>query len=328
MATPEEAWTNMQNRIAQLEQQILLLTQQPPPPTPTPVQHSDHRNSVKYNKPPEYDGKDKHFCSTFLSHIELYIQANNFQFTTDQSKILFTISYLRGSAYNWIEPHIGKEENPIMNNWPQFKSAMIKNLGDPDKVRTATRQLRTLQQTKSCAAYSTEFFKLSAFLSWNDDALISQFHNGLKPEVKYALAIMDRDFKTVEELSETAVRLDNRIFEQRSEENKSKEREKSASNARNSSNNAPVASHTPRDTSSDPIPMNIDATSGRKFQPLTQEEKDRRRKNNLCLYCGQSGHILNNCPIKKPRTINSIDNSDSSTPSATFTLSKNSADQA
>ena len=31
---------------------------------------------------------------------------------------------------------------------------------------------------------------------------------------------------------------------------------------------------------------------------LTEEEKERRRRNNLCLYCGGSGHMVRNCPAK------------------------------
>ena len=34
---------------------------------------------------------------------------------------------------------------------------------------------------------------------------------------------------------------------------------------------------------------------------LTQAEKDRRRKNNLCLFCGGSGHSFDNCPNWKDR---------------------------
>ena len=36
-----------------------------------------------------------------------------------------------------------------------------------------------------------------------------------------------------------------------------------------------------------------------KKKPLTNAEKENRRKNNLCLYCGDSNHILDACP-KKP----------------------------
>jgi hypothetical protein len=34
------------------------------------------------------------------------------------------------------------------------------------------------------------------------------------------------------------------------------------------------------------------------YKPLTQAEKDLRRKNNLCLYCGKPGHRVENCRSK------------------------------
>jgi Retrotransposon gag protein len=232
----EEAWTAMQTRITTLEQKIeslvqLLEIQQQQSHQQiseegqnfSPVPQSTPRlpkQSIKFNKPPEYDGKDKHYCTSFLSQVELYIRANRSEFANDESKILFTITYLRGPAYTWIEPHIEKENDPIMATWSSFKQSMIKSLGDPDRERTITRQIQNLRQTKSCASYATEFFKFSAFLTWNDDALRAQFYTGLKSEVKDALAIMDRTFTSIDELSDVAIRLDNRLFERRSEERK------------------------------------------------------------------------------------------------------------
>jgi hypothetical protein len=44
-----------------------------------------------------------------------------------------------------------------------------------------------------------------------------------------------------------------------------------------------------------PAPMQIDTA---KFKSLTETEKLRRRTNNLCLYCGNPGHIAHQCPQK------------------------------
>lgn len=52
--------------------------------------------------------------------------------------------------------------------------------------------------------------------------------------------------------------------------------------------------------------MEIDATRiSRQRGPLSQAEKDRRRREGLCLYCGNSGHVANDCPNKGKKTGNS-----------------------
>jgi len=42
--------------------------------------------------------------------------------------------------------------------------------------------------------------------------------------------------------------------------------------------------------------------SRRTHEPLTPEEKERRRNENLCLYCGSSEHQVLNCPLKNKTT--------------------------
>ncbi|OMJ28671.1 Retrotransposon-derived protein PEG10 [Smittium culicis] len=46
-------------------------------------------------------------------------------------------------------------------------------------------------------------------------------------------------------------------------------------------------------------PMEIDALYAKRKGPLSDEERERRVKNNLCLYCGEGGHYKNNCPRSK-----------------------------
>jgi hypothetical protein len=43
----------------------------------------------------------------------------------------------------------------------------------------------------------------------------------------------------------------------------------------------------------------MDLSSGR--PRLTQEERDRRRNNGLCIACGKNDHFIAACPIRKKR---------------------------
>ena len=247
------------------------------------------------NKPPEFDGKDKSFCSTFLSHLRLYISGNPALFPDERSKIVFAASYLRGSAFTWFEPHLQREDDSLLRSFNFFANELQRNLGDPDQERTVTRQLQALTQTASAASYSTSFFRLSSYLDWNDEALRAQFYTGLKPEVKDALALSNQDPETVQDLSQLAIRLDNRIHERKIDSRRGPSRPQPQ---------ASTFTRPPQRTferkSNGPAPMDLDGTKVKKFQPLTDQEKKRRRDNNLCLYCGAAGHKVSECPSRTP----------------------------
>ena len=52
---------------------------------------------------------------------------------------------------------------------------------------------------------------------------------------------------------------------------------------------------TPASTSSTPQAAKGGGQSKKKG-PLTQDEKDKRRKEGLCMYCGKKGHFAKECP--------------------------------
>jgi hypothetical protein len=91
-----------------------------------------------------------------------------------------------------------------------------------------------------------------------------------------------------------AIRCDNRLFERRQEK-------KVTSDAQLWNSQPTTLSLVPQTTlvarpaSFGLAPMHIDAA---KFKPLTEAEKLHRRTNNLCLYCGNPGHIARECPQK------------------------------
>ena len=64
--------------------------------------------------------------------------------------------------------------------------------------------------------------------------------------------------------------------------------------------------------------MEIDTT--RRCGPLSEEEKQRRRENRLCLYCGGPGHIAVNCPHRPKRQVNQITASTNSTKPESISL--------
>lgn len=253
-------------------------------------------------KPPEYDGKDRKECHTYISHLKHFIAGNYQLFPDGRSKVTFAVSFLRGRAFSWFDPYLSKPAEPINADFDLFCQELIKNLGDPDRHRTLTRELLNLKQTGSAAAYTAQFYQVSAFLEWNDQALSDQYYTGLKSEVKDALAYSNENPATLKLLSDLAIRLDNRLFDRKADK-------ASVPSARSSTATPRViTSPAPRvDT-----PMDIDGIYTRKFKPLTDDEKKRRRDLNLCMYCGAPGHKAGECPKKSsPARIRATLGSDS-----------------
>lgn len=267
------------------------------------------RNSSVLSKPPTYDGKDKAGYSTFISQCKFYILGNPRHFKTDSIKVAFVVSLLRGQAYKVFEPHVELATQPeFLSNFRLFLEKAETYLGDPDRLHTTVRRLRALKQTGSAADYTSSFFQLAAFLNWNDEALQAQYYEGLKPEVKSLLILADPTV-TVQEFSATAIRLDNRIHSVKTELKR---------NGQSANRNlpfipastpaqhgrAPAQSATP---SSAPTPMEIDASvNTQRRGPLTQAERERRHKENLCLYCGMPGHRVNACPNRSKSTSRAV----------------------
>jgi hypothetical protein len=294
---PTEELQELRNRVSELSNALYQLTLQRAQPSPASA------TNRHINKPPEYDGKDKQFCSTFISHLNLYISVNASLFPTDRDKVAFAASYLRGQAFSWFEPHLLRQDDPLLDDFQAFTEELIRNLGDPDRERSMTSRLQSLTQIGSASSYASNFFKLSAFLNWNDDALRAQFYSGLKSEVKDALALSNVDPTTVQELSALAIRLDNRLHERRQE---SKTRTFSSRPTPNGPQRNFSRPQTGSTASTGPRPMDLDATKTQRFKPLTNDERQRRMKENLCLYCGKSGHRVDACPEKPRKASNRI----------------------
>lgn len=259
-------------------------------------------------RPPTYDGKDRAACSTFINQIKQYFRTNPTLFASDSEKIDFTVSYLRGKAFKFVEPHLERREADLFGSFATFCDKLITNLGDPDLERSSEKSLRNLTQTGSASAYSTEFFRLAGFVKWNDEALQSQFRVGLKPDVKRALIYSAANASSAKDLSDLAIRLDNGLYEvdherprTRSDGQRSDNRNESRRSATQNANatRSQTTTTTTRTASSSGDGMDLDsAKSGRKFQPLTPQQKKYRMDNGLCLYCGKPGHVLNDCPVR------------------------------
>ena len=284
---------------------------------------STSSRNIKTTKPDTFHGSRSKLRS-FVSQLAIYFALQPDDFTSDTNKIMFAASLLRDSAFDWFEPNLRKKDSDsppaVVTNYKTFLVSLESTFGDIDAKATAERQLRSLRQSTSASSYSTSFQQIVSFLEWDDAALGYAFYNGLKDSVKDELAKDDRP-ASLSALMEKAIKIDNRQFE-RSREKQASLASLARSNPPTTTSNqrfnptqlvqrslhsvpTPFASqlrsvpvqNTPLVKQETPTSQPIPNTSRllRSSGKLPDTERAFRLQNNLCLYCGQSGHSVKNC---------------------------------
>ena len=96
-------------------------------------------------------------------------------FSSDEKKILFIHSYLKGATINWFEPGLMDPTNSVHLMWdfPTFINELESNFGPHDPVSDAEKALTelTMKDNWKIVKYNIEFRKLASKLDWNESAL-------------------------------------------------------------------------------------------------------------------------------------------------------------
>jgi hypothetical protein len=267
---------------------------------------SNNRKEPKVAPPKPFTGKRTE-SQEFILKCETVFTAQARTYFDDDTKLAYAINLLENEAYEWIKPavmaDIGKKPDYVIT-WAAFKKEFLKIFSDIDIKELSYQRIQALKQTGSASSYANEFRRYSLNLDWNDEPLRQHFFRGLKTDVKDRV-LSPSDFPDLASLIENAIKWDNLLYQRRKDPNNTKSTDRSYANATNRQssnfnnrsfnpvptprpqwNNPPC--HTLR---SGPAPMEVDSIRG----PLMQAEKDRRRQNNLCLYCGSPGHRAAEC---------------------------------
>lgn len=277
------------------------------------------------SKPDKFSGEDRSKFRTFKTQCRIVFRANPHKFRTDERKVNFACSYLEGLAFTWYENILDLDDEPAwFNNWADFLQELEKQFGDVNVQAAAERKIRTLHMSTGAQVvdYITKFNTQANCLDWNDSAKASEFRRGLAPRIKDELARLPYGHELGWlGLQDACINIDNRHWEREAERtNDARSRPSAHTTApvrpvinnfgyspivrpRNNNNfrtTRPIStpwrgSNSPagrQHNSGRPLPLNSEGK-------VTEEEKQKRMRDGLCLYCGTAGHILNTCP-KRP----------------------------
>ena len=255
-----------------------------------------HPAQEPHTSDPEYFDGRRSTLRNFLAQCRIVFLAQPSRFPTERHKVIYASSYLRDVAFAWFQPFLDtidhEKPNAMLESFVCFSNALQEAFGDPDRKRTAENKLTLLRQVTSAATYSAEFKRLAVDTDWNDPALCFQYYRGLKEALKDELAKLPR-VECLDVLMDLCIRLDTRLHERRLE----KHHNPSHGTAINHTIMHPmITRHHPPAATPAPVPnrMELDAVQERRG-PLTEDEKQRRRRLGLCLYCGLAGHQANAC---------------------------------
>ena len=181
-ALPVPPPATLQDAVGQLANLVQLLTAQF-----QPVQHPVHGQApvhpagggcsrVKTRDPDPYDGTDPSKLRAFLSQCRLAFRSRPHDFTDDQIKITYAVSWLKGTALRWYEPNLTLPARALpryATNWDAFEEALKSTFGEPNPVTSATTKLDNLimKDHHHITHYNVEFNKYGVLLGYNDQAL-------------------------------------------------------------------------------------------------------------------------------------------------------------
>jgi hypothetical protein len=293
---------NLEELIQNLYQEIHLLKQ-----SQNQQSQSTQPSTIKepkVNSPEPFTG-NRNKTRNFLVQMEIVFNTQPTRFPNDKAKVMYFGSFLRDSAASWFTPFVEKND-AILSDYSAFLQDFKISYCHPDSHGEASRKIKALKQgNQPVSTLAAEFRRLATELDWTQNSLMDAFYNALLDRVKDKISEDERP-ATLNEFINKAIKIDDRQF-QRIQEKRAQSfsqgppkkfiSESSNSQRTHSYQNIHPNRKETYSTSKEPTPMILD--SGRR-KPLSQSDKEYRRANNLCLYCGNSGHILSQCPVRPP----------------------------
>jgi len=256
--------------------------------------------------PPEsYDGSGRK-AESFWSSLETYYFLNQDVFQTDSKRVASALTHFKlgTSAGEWARDRQQTAlalTNPDFGSWDDFRSAFKAHFIPVETKMSSTQAMHSLrQQNRPFHEWYQEWITHANRSGANDQTKMFAFRRNIHPSLHIKLLGVSPIPTTLARLVELAKEFDQsyRMWTANP----------TSSNSTQNFRNTPRIRVSDADSSTTQINANSSSRTkpsrpqqggSKKFGPLSQEEKDRRRRNNLCSYCGGQNHFADRC-LKRP----------------------------
>jgi len=294
VATLNEEVQRLLARIQELEE----AAQPPTPPVPMPKE-------PKIGEPPTYDGKAADF-HPFLQQCKLYVRMKPLTFAHDEARVAYVLSRLRGTPAEWGQALL-EANSPLLTDYDAFLARFASLYENKERRRQLEYKLARMEQTGSAHTFSAEFTSLCEILGVDERTRRILFVPKLKLAVRKSLALAQVP-ATFDELVDLAVRADDINFIAEKAEKAEKSRNNASSKLQKPQNppDPQSSSFRPQQSRSNAPSPSTNVTSSLLTNrhgprgPLSDKEKERRKREGLCGYCGEA-HAFKDCPALKAK---------------------------
>ena len=205
-----------------------------------------------------------------------------------------------------------------MDNWSDFICTLHTQFGPIDLTADMEDGIDNLKMrdNQRIMKYNVEFNRLAICTSWDDSVLCHHYYSGLAEQIKDIMGQQGK-LATLKAMKALAHSIDSHHYERLREKSRSEKSkpdkdksDKDKSNKKPGNQNSGNNSGNPNkpknknnqnssNNSGKPASSGNSATLSdklRKDGKLTPQERQRRFKNNLCMFCGRTGHTAKDCP--------------------------------
>ena len=239
-------------------------------------------------------------CKPFLIDCSIHYELNPHAFPTDRTKIAFMMSHLTGRAKAWASAEWARD-SPLCSSFTDFKVALQSTFEPVTTDREKAQELSRLKQgSDSVCDYAIRFRTLAVESGWNSTALYDVFLKGLAAPIQDLLVPLDLP-PDLDSLIALAIRTHNRVHQLRQQ--RSGRSATTEGLLRTQAPGWPVPhcsppkQHHPSPREGEEEPMQL------RRARLTQKERRSELLEGRCFYCGESGHLVAACSVKRSMVV-------------------------